>query len=106
MSTDTKGEQDLGTHDEHHPTERLYVKIAIILAILTAMEVSLFYIAIPAPAVWLTSLAAIKFVMVVGYFMHLKYDTRLFTQLMLTGLITALAVYGVALATFLGTTRP
>ena len=41
-----------------------------------------------------------KFLMVVSYFMHLKFDHRLFSFLFYTGLILAVFVYAVALATF------
>jgi cytochrome c oxidase subunit 4 len=42
----------------------------------------------------------IKFVMVVSYFMHLKFESRIFSFLFYTGLALALFVYFVALATF------
>jgi cytochrome c oxidase subunit 4 len=42
----------------------------------------------------------VKFVMVVSYFMHLKFDSKIFTFLFYTGLGLALFVYITALATF------
>jgi cytochrome c oxidase subunit 4 len=42
----------------------------------------------------------VKFVMVVSYFMHLKFDSKIFSFLFYTGLGLALFVYIVALATF------
>ena len=42
----------------------------------------------------------VKFVMVVSYFMHLKFDSKIFSVLFYTGLGLALFVYIVALATF------
>jgi cytochrome c oxidase subunit 4 len=42
----------------------------------------------------------VKFVMVVSYFMHLKFDNKLFSFLFYVGLGLALFVYFVALATF------
>jgi cytochrome c oxidase subunit 4 len=42
----------------------------------------------------------VKFVMVVSYFMHLKFDSKIFSFLFYTGLALALFVYFAALATF------
>jgi cytochrome c oxidase subunit 4 len=42
----------------------------------------------------------IKFLMVVSYFMHLKFDNRLFSWLFYAGLILAIIVYVIALSTF------
>ena len=99
---------EAGTHPadaeagHHHPTERQYVMVAIFLAVVTAVEVLLFYIdeqvgALNVPL--LLILAVVKFVAVVGYFMHLKFDSRLFRNLFVTGLILAIFVYAVFLAT-------
>jgi len=43
---------------------------------------------------------AIKFVMVVSYFMHLKFDNKLFSWLFYAGLFLAVGVYVTALSTF------
>jgi cytochrome c oxidase subunit IV len=87
---------------EHHPQPRQYVMIAVILAIVTAVEVAIFYIealeGIIVPLLLVLSLA--KFVMVVGYFMHLKFDSKLFRYLFVTGLGFALFVFGVVLVLF------
>ena len=45
-------------------------------------------------------LMVIKFVMVVSYFMHLKFDNPLFSWLFYAGLLLAVGVYVAALATF------
>jgi cytochrome c oxidase subunit 4 len=42
----------------------------------------------------------IKFVMVVSYFMHLKFDNKMFSWLFYSGLVLAVGVYCAALATF------
>jgi cytochrome c oxidase subunit 4 len=86
---------------EHGATEREYIIIALILAALTTAEVALSYmdvgwIFIPA----LLILMAIKFFMVVLFFMHLKFDNKLFSWLFYTGLGLAVFVYVVALFTF------
>ncbi|HEX9889030.1 MAG TPA: cytochrome C oxidase subunit IV family protein [Nitriliruptorales bacterium] len=88
-------------HDAHHPSPAGYVRIAAILAVLTAMEVSLFYIEVgPAFIPAMIGLMSVKFTLVVAEFMHLKYDTKLYRRVMLLGLLTALGVYGIVLATF------
>ena len=43
---------------------------------------------------------AVKFVTVVSYFMHLKFDNRIFSWLFYSGLILAVLVYVAALCTF------
>jgi len=86
----------------HHPSPRRYVLIAVVLAVATAMEVLLYYLEVPRTllVVLLLLFAAVKFGLVVLYFMHLKFDSRLFRRLFFTGLILALIVYTVVLITF------
>ena len=77
-----------------------YIVIALILAALTAIEVSTYYVDFgPLFMPTLFILMTVKFV-VVSYFMHLKFDNKLFSYLFYTGLILALAVYVGALSTF------
>lgn len=86
-------------HDDHHPSDWEYIKIALILGVLTAIEVGMFFLEGRAPNwllyVGLSVLMVIKFVMVIAYFMHLKYDTNWFTWMFLSGLVLALAVYAI-----------
>src|SRR3954451_7818108 len=79
-----------------HPSDWTYVVIALILAGLTAIEVGLYYIEelefeILAGA--LTVLMVVKFGLVIQFFMHLRFDNRLFRRIFLTGVILAVAVY-------------
>jgi len=85
--------------DEHHdhPSDLFYVKIAAVLAVFTAIEVGTFFVEETAPA-WslylvLTLLMIIKFAMVGAYFMHLKYDTKWFRQVFISGIVLAIGVY-------------
>ncbi|MEY4392515.1 MAG: hypothetical protein RLZZ544_1224, partial [Actinomycetota bacterium] len=48
----------------------------------------------------LLTMMVVKFVMVVSYFMHLKFDNKIFSFLFYVGLGLALFCYIVALATF------
>ena len=85
-------------HESAHPGPGEYIKIAVILAIITAIEVGLYY----APAEWVTIkelmvpvllvLSAMKFAFVVMWFMHLKFDDRLFSTMFVGGLALAGAV--------------
>lgn len=77
---------------EHaHPGPREYVMVAVILAIITAAEVATFYLNFPIALLipLLLTMATIKFAMVAMFFMHLKFDPRLFTWLFVFGLVLA-----------------
>lgn len=77
---------------EHsHPNALRYVQIATILAVLTAFEVTVYYmqsIRLYLVPILLT-LSAVKFVLVVLFYMHLKFDSRLFSALFTLGLLIA-----------------
>jgi len=76
--------------------------VAAALFVLTGMEVYASY------AEWLGAafipllliMMAIKFVLVVLFFMHLRWDSKLFGRLFWAGAFLAIAVYVGALATF------
>ena len=69
-------------HDSSHMTWKGYVVIGVILTIITAIEVAIFYIpaldAVLVPT--LLALSAGKFVIVVLYYMHLKADSPIFSR--------------------------
>ena len=115
MSTTTHDTAPLGTaqqadhdhsldgHPQHlHPNDRKYVKIAIILAVLTAIEVAVYYLDTSDHLLiaMLMPLMIAKFAIVAGYFMHLKFDSPLFTKLFVAGLAFAVGVYTIMLFTF------
>ena len=100
-ATDTTAPDATEEHT-HHPTPRQYVRIAVILALLTALEVSTYWLDFGAVAIpLLITLMIIKFTMVVGWFMHLKFDTKLFGRLLYGGLFLALSLYAVTLVIFI-----
>jgi cytochrome c oxidase subunit 4 len=87
-------------HAEHKKTS-YYVMVALILAGLTALETSTYWIDFgPLFLPALLTMMVIKFFMVVLLFMHLKFDNKLFSVLFYAGLFLAVFVYVVALATF------
>jgi cytochrome c oxidase subunit 4 len=86
-----------------HPSDRTYVGVAIILALITAAEVITFYVedtlgSFLAPI--LIAMMIVKFVIVGGWFMHLKFDSNLFTRLFVAGVVLAVVVYVATLAMF------
>ena len=95
------------SHDalEHaHPGAKTYVLIAGVLAVITAVEVAVFYVEALEPVLVpiLLVLSATKFFLVVAFFMHLKFDAKLFTMVFVGPLVVAsalviamLALYGV-----------
>ncbi|HVL26535.1 MAG TPA: cytochrome C oxidase subunit IV family protein [Acidimicrobiales bacterium] len=92
-----------GGTEHHHPSDREYIKIAIILAVITAVEVVLYYVedalgGLVVPSLIILSLA--KFVLVVLWFMHLRFDSRLFRRFFVAGLLLATFVYLIVLTTF------
>lgn len=88
------------SHQEgHHPTFKQYVWVAIILFAITIVEFvliwpragiveSLGYSKLPLLAI----LSAIKFAIVIAFYMHLKFDNKLFTWVFLAGLFLAFGV--------------
>ena len=78
-----------------HPGEQTYIKVAIFLAVVTVIEVAIYYIEaldrVLVPA--LVVLSAVKFVTVVGYFMHLKFDDKKLAGIFGSALLVAMAVF-------------
>ncbi|MCP5025745.1 MAG: cytochrome C oxidase subunit IV family protein [Actinomycetia bacterium] len=101
--TITEADVEREVHDEH-PTNGGYVKIALFLAVLTGLEVLTYPLADNLNnSVLITSLLimmTIKFAIVAGYFMHLKFDSKIFSTLFVFGIILALAVYVATLSAF------
>jgi cytochrome c oxidase subunit IV len=95
MST-TDAPEQAGAHGQAHPTPKQYVHIAIVLAILTALEVSTYFLDFGSIAIpMLIVLMVVKFLYVAGWFMHLKFDSPIYKRLMTTGLAFALVLYAI-----------
>jgi caa(3)-type oxidase subunit IV len=87
-----------------HPSSGVYVKIGLILFILTALEVGLYEFTYgehagatgtalqPFFVPLLLALSALKFALVAMFYMHLKQDHRLFTGVFVFPLIIAIVI--------------
>lgn len=79
-------------HGHHEPSKfHIYVQIAMLLGVITGIEIVLIYLPF---AKWLVvtglvALSAIKFLYVIFYFMHLKWDKVFCTILFFIGLVLA-----------------
>ena len=80
--------------EKEHPTWSTYWKVAVVLALITVVEVWIYYV----PAIrdsrafvpMLLTMSAVKFITVVMFYMHLRYDHKLFRVLFTGPLIIAM----------------
>lgn len=95
-------DRDVDTSHSSHPGVGQYVEIGIILAVVTALEVALYFLDISRAVVvpGLLLLTAIKFALVVMWFMHLRFDSAWFRRVFLFGLVIAVVVFGITASTF------
>ena len=98
-------------HDSDHPAHPgvgQYVEIGVILAVMTLLEVIIYEsfdnglaTAIGIPALIL--LTILKFVLVVMWFMHLRFDHKMFRRFFYIGIVLSVIVYSIVAANwFLG----
>lgn len=91
MSAVTTANPADAAHDHGESKFQIFVQIAMILAVITGVEIVIVYI----PMVrWLVMstliiLSLVKFMMVIFYFMHLKWDKLFCTILFFIGLVLA-----------------
>jgi cytochrome c oxidase subunit 4 len=94
MSTETHGTTTTPHADTHggHATVKTYVMIGAILTIVTAAEVAIFYIEALAPVLVpaLLIMSAGKFLLVVYFYMHLKYDHPIFSRVFFGPMLLAI----------------
>jgi cytochrome c oxidase subunit 4 len=98
--------------ERSHPTAGLYLKVAVVLFALTALEVYAFEVTrrgspaglarIVAPLIIpiLVVLSAAKFALVAMFYMHLKQDAKLFSGLFVFPLIIAVALVAALIMLF------
>lgn len=91
-----------------HPSDKMFVQVAIALAVITALEVAWSYLPWGESTGFLAFaeigglllMMGIKFVVVASRFMHLKFDQGVLSRLFYFGLLLAVLVYIAALTTF------
>lgn len=105
MSTTEHATGHSSTEHPPHPSVGRYWQIALFLGVVTAVEVAIAYI----PdlnrtilTVGLIGLGIIKFGAVVGWFMHLRFENKTMNRLFAIGLVLALGLFFIVLATFSG----
>ncbi|NNG15137.1 MAG: cytochrome C oxidase subunit IV [Gemmatimonadales bacterium] len=113
-------DEALTAHEKPHPGTAVYIKIAITLFVLTALEVAAYEVArrgapaglagVVQPIIVpiLLVLSAAKFALVAMFYMHLKQDSKLFSSVFVFPiLIAAILVFAlVALFWYLGLQHP
>ena len=93
--TATAHEETVHGTGRPHPSDLQYVWVALGLGAITAVEVALpytvdihgFFLAV------MLVMMTFKFAVVAMWFMHLRFDSRLFRRFFVTGIVLALFVY-------------
>ena len=103
---------DAAPHEHAHPGSGTYVKIAVILFVLTALEVGGYEVVHRGEPAGLAAmlgpifvevlllLSALKFALVAMFYMHLKMDAKLFSTVFVFPLIIAAVVVVALIALF------
>jgi len=85
-----------------HPSPFQYVLIAVVLVVVTGIEVALSYTEGDLPDSLIVTLllvmAIIKFTLVVSWYMHLRTDKPIFRRFFVMGLLAAVILYLVVLS--------
>jgi cytochrome c oxidase subunit 4 len=93
-------EEHEDAHAEHHPAALEYAQIGGVLAAITAAEVGLYYVDMDHNLLVaiLIVMSIAKFALVVLWFMHLKFDNRLFSIFFVGGMALTFSVFAVVIA--------
>ena len=93
---------DAHAHEKPHPTAGTYLKVAVTLVILTALEVAVYYVEsirrylVPI----LIVMMIVKFSLVAMYYMHLKQDSKVFSGVFVFPIMIAIVVVLALIALF------
>jgi cytochrome c oxidase subunit 4 len=92
----------MDSHAEHggegaHASIRTYLLVAVILTVVTAIEVGTYFMPWFQSRFWvlfwvLSILSIFKFALVVGFYMHLRYDAAFYRRVFLFPLVIAVAM--------------
>jgi cytochrome c oxidase subunit 4 len=91
---------DHEAHQHQHPTDATYVKVALFLAALTALEVATYFVQDASTGLLVALLfpmMIVKFGVVALWFMHLRFDNPIFRRVFFFGLALAVIVYCIVL---------
>jgi len=84
-----------------HPTPVQYVTIAVVLVVITAIEVAVSYTEGTIPngliVVLLLGMAGVKFFLVASWYMHLRTDQPMFRRFFIIGSVAAVLLYFIVL---------
>ena len=90
-------------HGGGHASLKTYIQVALVLGIITAVEVATLYVpGIPQHLLVasLLGMSVIKFVLVVGFFMHLKYDSGIMRAMFIGPLVLSILIILAIMALF------
>ena len=90
----------------NHPTPRQYVLIAVVLVVVTGIEIATSYLNTGHTNLIIVALflmAALKFFLVAAWYMHMQVDQPFFRRIFVVGMIGAGIVYGIVLLVFSST---
>jgi cytochrome c oxidase subunit 4 len=86
-----------------HPTPAQYVTVAVVLVVITAIEIAVSYTEGTLPdgliVVLLIAMAFVKFFLVAAWYMHLRTDAPVFRRFFVLGAAAAILLYLVVLTT-------
>jgi cytochrome c oxidase subunit 4 len=88
---------------EHHVVPvRLYVQIFVALMVFTAITVAVAFLDLgPLNNVVMLAVAVLKATLVVLFFMHVKYSTRLIPLVVVGGVFFLLVMFGITMSDYL-----
>jgi cytochrome c oxidase subunit IV len=92
-------------HDQGrgHATVQTYIRVAVVLGLLTAIEIGALYVpGLPSHVLvaLLLVFSVLKFGLVVAFFMHLRYDNKILTLLFVGPLVIAMIIILAIMALF------
>jgi cytochrome c oxidase subunit 4 len=89
-----------------HPDPWQYVVVAVVLAVITAVEIAVSYTEGDLPdgliVVLLLAMMVVKFFLVASWFMHLRTDQPIFKRFFIVGAVAAPVLFLIVLATLHG----
>ena len=101
---DAAGAAEVAAHEPHAAHENhnlIYLKVAAVLAVLTALETATYWVDLGGfHTPFLLIMMVAKFALVILFFMHLKYDNKWFGALFYMGLAITIPVYLGVMLTF------